>query len=522
MKTRTIISIYIGVHLANLPTLLHAAPAQIEKLNSDTVEINGQNAEVRRVAEATYNRELPSTATPFSTPEPMRKAEVEETRLEFSSPDQNTHILDIGAGFSNSLGWVLWKTPGTSLCEIANTTHFENPDDGGDPFTYVVDPNTGKPRKVSAAEYAAWGQKTRLGMFSGDPTLSSTSEGGNAVLMSVRDSFSYFNASQEGFGIDYSQHNGDSELKVKGAVMFDVYLDPLYNRETSKINEGSPYRFWFRTGVEFDRDDGADQPTDRTSVYLLTNFQANPNQAAKPLGLDFLSRVISPQFVQLGVAYDHDEFTGDDDMRWIVGWQPQFYTYKKLGFIAESFGINRTMFFKKESFATLLAPSEALASTEDKASNFYSSIPMDIRLSGGSQILAEAFDEADSADEALVEWKAGLLFGYGPKLSKNESSTRWRIGYFAEGASPVFDPGETHIGHRFVAEVGLGNLSKEYIDQQTANNKAIKGKKSSFEFTSLPTTSLGAMTIFAEYRLGAPPPTYTKDEIFLVGTRIRF
>jgi hypothetical protein len=448
-----------------------------------------------------------------------------ESRKVFSNAEEDP--FNIGTGFSSPLGWVLWKSPGTTLCEVTSVSG-PNPafpgnseEFGGDQFTPVFNPDTGKFTLVSPEEYAEWGLKTRLGIYSGDPESSDTRENGSAVMLSLRDSFSYFNANQEGFGLDYSSTDGDSSLKVKGALMVDFYLNPLYNR-TGWGDSGNPYKFWFRTGVEIDRDDTATKPFDRTSYYLLTNFQANPDQSARLLGLKNLNNIFSPQFLQVGAAIDHDEFTGDNDLRWIVGWQPQFYLTKDQGILAETFGINRLMFYKKSSFGKLFKPLSSVNRTEkekedkeeNKPSDWYSSIPMDIRLSGGSDTLVKAFTESDEADKALVEWKAGLFLG--------NSKYRARAGYFVEGASPLLDLGNTHLGQRFVFEIGLGNISESYAAKQKENLEKLKKSDDEYVNIQMPTTDLGAMTIFAEYRFGAPPPTYKKEEIFQVGTRIRF
>lgn len=446
------------------------------------------------------------------------KPVTKEQWLAFSTKDQKP--FDLGKGYSNNLGWTLWKSRDTSLFEVTSLTAPAKNEYNKDDFTVLYDPTTGKFDKVSLEEYSNWGLKTRLGIASGDNPETSAREG-SAILMSIRDSFSYFNANQEGFGFDYTNTNGESTMNIKGALMLDFYLDPLYNRTNNWFGDGNPYQFWFRTGVEFDRDDTAAKPFDRTSYYFLTNFQANPDQSARLLGSDSLINTFSPQFLQVGAALDHDDFTGETDLRWIIGWQPQFYLPKDIipGW-GESFGINRIMRYRKGSPFNLLKPSDIAENPpkdakEDPASPWYSSLPMDLKLSGGSELLADAFkNDADSAEDALLEWKAGVFFG--------NSDWRARCGYFIEGASPVIDPGETHIGHRIVAEVGIGNISEETRGKQRSQIEAMKKDDKSYEHVELSSSDLGAMTIFAEYRFGAPAPTYRKEEIFQIGTRIRF
>jgi len=491
-------------------------------------QAHGQAADEGQPSEdyPVHTVEIPSKEVTKAMPGGEKKVHTGEQRKVFTHKDDvDKGLGNLGHGFSAPLGWTLWKTPGTRLCEVTTLTAPESgPDD--DKFSVVYDPQDRKFKKVSLAEYSEWGLKTRLGIFADDPQNAEARQEGSVVMLSLRDSFSYFNANQEGFGFDYATSDGDSSLKIKGALMADFYLDPLYNRKDDWFGTGYPYQFWFRTGVEIDRDDTATKPFDRTSYYLLTNFQINPAQDAHLFGNESLMHIFSPQFVQLGAALDHDEFTGDNELRWIVGWQPQFYFSEDVieGY-GESFGINRIMRYKKGTFLNLLKPSEideakreAKAqdpASENPASPWYSSLPMDLKLSGGSKILAAAFqNDADSADDALLEWKAGVFVG--------NSDWRARIGYFVEGASPVLDPGETHVGHRFVAEIGLGNISENYAEQQRSQIESLKKNDDKYENVKLSSSDLGAMTIFAEYRIGAPPPTYKKEDIFQIGTRIRF
>jgi|GEM_PF-4865361 len=416
----------------------------------------------------------------------------------------------MGQGLSEPLGWVVWKTPSAMLCEVDSLTGIDKDknEDMDRKGAIVYDPATKKFNKISLKQYSEWGLKKRLGIYQGN---ANGDEHGSAVLLTIRDSFSYFNANQEGFSFDYAKTNGESALRTKGAVVFDIYSDFLYNRNATRLGDMNPYRISFRTGVEFDRDDEAEEPVDRTSFYFLTNFQGNPSQKARVLGVDDLGRVISPQFLQFGVAVDHDEFTGGNDLRWIIGWQPQFYLPEDAwGSVGETFGINRKMFYKKGTPLQLYKPRDLVENGGEDPSVWYSYIPADVKLSDSAALFRKALGN-DDGTETFVEWKGGLVFGNG--------ESKFRFGYLAEGVTAVAGDYSTHLGHSFFAEIALGNVSTTYVDTQkkTSNNK-----KDPSKITDLPDTDLGAMTIFAKYTMGEFQPTFEESEIFQVGTRIRF
>lgn len=448
--------------------------------------------------------------------------------------------------YSSALGFALWKSSNTHLGEISVTPMLtraeylkdikenlpayigqENYDaldkDGRDKRAeeladkvYAVEVTQDGVKTYDADEIKERQLTTRLGIFDENGI-----ENGSAVLFSIRNSFSYYNLNQEGFAFDYTNTDGKGSMKVKGALMADIYLHSLYNHRWYEdppfiVN---PYRVSFRTGVEFDQDDTATVPTDRTSFYMLANFQANPDQNAHLLGIDNFWQITSPQFIQVGAALDHDDFTGEDDLRWILSWQPRLYVVKDWTVIGQNFGINHIMRYKKDGRLFEFAKDRQLtddnqqkttpSDQRDEFSPWYSYIPADIKLTGGSEIWDRLAKGKEDLDEAALQWQLGLIFG--------NSDYRFRFGYKAEGVSPASNIGDSSIGHSLFAEIGLGNISDAYATEQRKD----KGKGKS-EMTGLTDADLGVVTVFAKYSFGEFEPTFENQELFQIGTRVRF
>lgn len=454
--------------------------------------------------------------------------------------------------YSSALGVAAWKSKGTHLAEVSVAPKLTEEE-----YTKDIKDNLASYIGITKDELKTWSDeakaakiedlvgkvrfievtqngkdlKPQLKNFSADETKDRQlttrlgifnecgQESGSAVLFSIRNAFSLYNLNQEGAAIDYTNTDGKGSLKLKGALTADIFLDPLYNgrwRPTPwYIN--NPYRFSLRTGVEFEQDDTATTPTDRTSFYLLANFQANPDQNIHLLGINNLwSQVTSPQFVQIGAALDHDEFTGDDDLRWILGWQPRLYVITDNDVWFQTFGINHIMRYAKD--ASLFNP--ALKRTRDRGkegetfldpktySPWYSYIPADIKLTGGSAIW-DKLSKGDDLDKASLEWQLGFIIG--------NSDYRYRFGYKAESVSPISNIGNTHIGHSLFAEIGLGNISGAYAKSQRERDK-----DDNAVMTDLTDADLGVMTVFAKYTMGEFAPTFENQEIFQIGTRVRF
>ncbi len=445
--------------------------------------------------------------------------------------------------YSSALGFTLWKSMNSHLGEVSVTpllTKEEYTKDIADNLkayigennynsmseaqrdakvkelsdkVYTVEVNQKglQLSKFNANEYKDRQLTSRLGIYDETGT-----ERGSAVLFSIRNSFSYYNLNQEGLAFDYTNTDGKGSLKLKGALMADIYVDDLYNRkwysEPGYIQ--NPYRISLRTGVEFDQDDTAPKPSDRTSFYFLTNFLANPDQNIHLFGFEG-TQITSPQFVQAGVAIDHDELTGDDDLRWILAWQPRFYLIKDIATIGQGFGINHVMHYQAGKVLTLAKERAENGDNSDfdeekgEVSPWYTYIPADVKLTGGSDIWDELAKGEGDLDKASVDWQLGLILG--------NSDYRFRCGYKIEGISPVTAIGDSHIGQSIFAESGLGPLSDAYATKQ----RAYKGKGAP-ERTEIADADLGVVTVFAKYTFGEFEPTFENQEIFQVGTRIRF
>lgn len=483
--------------------------------------------------------------------------EKKEFKKLFSHPSASEDQKRFGEDhpYSKALGFTLWKTPGTTLYEVTKAVDLID-QEVKNQVILNLDPdyNTGlekfnklgkeKQKKLlkdmkdkvihlslnerlqlktyTPKEYEKVRLSPRLGIEN-----AAGIEGGSAVLFSIRDSFSYYNLNQEGFSFDYNSSNGQDSLKLRGAVTLDVYPDSLYNQPWKKDSwfVRNMYRFSLRTGVEFDRDDTATKPTDRTSLYLLGNFQANPDQDAHLFGVDDFFQITSPQFVQIGGALDHDSLTGTDDFRFILNWQPRFYLLKDIEVLGRTFGgrtlgINHVMRYAKGDWFNFRFhkpkieaedPSElSPLQVEDNRSSpsaWYSYVPADIKLAGVTDAMKSLSKGNADLSDVNLEWKAGLVFG--------NSDYHYRFGYLAEGVSPLSDLGESHIGHTLFAELALGNVTGEFSNAQRKGAESV-------ESTSLTDGDFGTATIFAKYRFGEYAPTFKNVDEFQVGTRIRF
>ncbi len=367
----------------------------------------------------------------------------------------------------------------------------------------------------TAEEYEKNRLNARLGIFKGPEGRQW--EEGNAVLFSVRESFSFYNYNQEGMSIDYISGDDGDELTLKGAIVSDIYLDALYNRKWLKSGKGlsgDMYRFSIRTGVEFDWDQSLDTPVERTSFYLLANFQANPSQSAHYFSNPDFWQITSPQFLQVGAAFDHDDFSGESDVRWIVNWQPRFYLINDIGPFGRGLAINHIMRYRKGSFMKFfkggvddeakLNPAKVFVEDRSDESPWYSSVPMDIKASGGSDLWDAIAASGGDFGGVNAEWKAGLIVG--------QSDWRLRFGYLCEGITPLSDIGETTIGHTVFAEVGLGMFSGAAAQRKSEDGGPLE----------LPKGDMGAATLFAQYRFGEHAPSFEDKKEFRVGMRVRF
>lgn len=227
-------------------------------------------------------------------------------------------------------------------------------------------------------------------------------ETGSAILLRIREKFQMLNEETGGAQFLYAddRKSSDSGYTFKGALMADFYLNSLYNLDSSFNNTNplwieNPFRFWVRAGAEWDADTlDAKNERDFSRQYLLLNFQGNPDQNAKILGIPGLE-VTSPQFLQIGAVHEENHVTDEESLRWIVGWQPRFVVAE--GWfgtdIGRGFSLNNRMYYREgghfAELATARQPSDGETTSDandivSKRSKIFSFINPKVDIEGSS------------------------------------------------------------------------------------------------------------------------------------------
>jgi hypothetical protein len=340
---------------------------------------------------------------------------------------------------------------------------------------------------------------------------------GTAVLIKLRDSFQLYNEAQPGFLLDYAGNSDSGEsLRAKGALIADIYHPWFYNTEDLFPNTNwihNPYEVVIRTGVEFDHDDLNATKRDLTSYYLMANFQANPDQ-------DWFA---GPQFMQLGIAYDQDGISNEDDLRFIAAWQPVFFldglipsNGKRVG---QLFGVNVKQYFKSldQGIMRLKSVSESVREKAEKQDsnssalrakgNWYTWMPLDFNFSNSSEVLEALTNDGDFGGAT-----AGLRTGYG--VGNDAHGVRLRYELIAD--FPLSNIDESRISHAVIGEFAVnihnGLLTGDPEDDEPGSTHKKYGGLDTFS----------GMTIFAKWQTGEFDDTPGSHSEWSVGTRWRF
>ena len=296
---------------------------------------------------------------------------------------------------------------------------------------------------------------------------------GNALLLRVRKQFQMLNEASDDAVFNYvdDRKAHDSGSRLEAAFMLDWYLNPLYNKRWKEWDETAMiprlikidrhYRFWFRTGFEINKNDlPGKTEIDQQKWLALLNFQANPDQNARFLGMEG-AEITSPQIVQIGAVYEQNRITGEDDWHWIVGWAPLFHLLKHDQ--SSGFGLNKRMFLGQPEKATIKSVvttqgSETkivtLAQTEPPK-GWYCSINPSINALGASSArgIADKLAKIGSLDaleklrEEQLRWQVKALVGVNDGV--------FELSYTVNGTHPFSKLGDAHIGQEARADVNL-------------------------------------------------------------------
>ena len=356
---------------------------------------------------------------------------------------------------------------------------------------------------------------------------------GSAVLLRVRDKFQMLNEDSGAASFVYSNdREADKEgYSFNGAVMLDIYNDYLYNKPLNDSRDSwwiqNPYRFWIRLGAEQQYNSiDADNPRDVFTTYALLNFQANPDQNATLFAIPGLE-ITSPQIVQLGVGYENNRITGDESLKWILGWEPRFlFTEPIFGKFGRGFGLNNRMYFKKGSFAELATqPKETPAPnvTVDPAaetdrilkqrSKIFSFINPGVSVEGASDArvnlpkLPTAINYASlkALTDEVITYQLALGLGFDFTNSVQDATeATLSLSYTLKGVQPLdgFDDG--HIWHEVRAEM---NLTQAY--------NAFDGSKGG-------PNDWAGLTAYISWQKGEAPPSYEDTDLIMAGVSTRF
>lgn len=421
--------------------------------------------------------------------------------------------------YSHTLGWDLFPIHGSAKLYEAHSASSAFFQDGMDMRAARLEDGKIRLDKVSKDEIAKLRLDTSLAIGELDEKNDKFTWADEWVILArLRESFQMYNDASPGFDLKYRSYDGEEDLVVKGALMFDIYPGPLYTRGWQPANYKNPYRFWFRTGIETEHD-GND--IDRNSYYFLLNAFGNPDQDLELF--DGAVKITSPQLFQLGVAFDDDRNSGEQDTRLILSWQPALFLQdgftldgkkrvvgtEKISTAAiqneenrsfgSGFAINHKMYFRKLSSAapfSLYSPFYDVAEKETKKSDWYTIIPMDVSLSSSSDAVKESTSD-DSFGGAAAKWNVGLGGG--------NDKLPFRLTYLCEGESPLDSISESRICHSFTLAWSVGMTTDDHDGKNNDPKEIYSGL--SFE---------------AKYRTGEFDDEPGSHDEVTVGTKFRF
>jgi hypothetical protein len=307
----------------------------------------------------------------------------------------------------------------------------------------------------------------KLGLNRQIRLMQSDTEGGSAVLLRVRDKFQMLHEDTDAASFTYvDDRKADSQgTQLDAAVMLDFYLGDLYN-QNSTVNSR---RAWLRVGAEYHVNTlDASKETKTGSAYALVNFVANPDLDAHLLGVPTFYRITSPQILQIGAAYDWNQITDKDDLRWVIGWQPRFVlNADRLGFLSRALALGSRMYYSKGKLFDLYKP--RLTATEkatnddakvtNERSDIFSFVNPVVKIEGGSEArgnqvegelnLPNFRDNRSLADfqKEVISYEVEAGFGF--------CDGRYVLSYSLQGMHLIADFGESHIWHELKAEFNI-------------------------------------------------------------------
>jgi hypothetical protein len=382
--------------------------------------------------------------------------------------------------------------------------------------------------------------KLKLGIYLGfeDNT-------GSAILLRVRNRFQLLNedATEAKFSYLDDRKAKDSGGQVEAAVMFDFYLDALYNKPWGSPFKfiKNPYRFWIRTGFEINKNDlPGVQEVDQRKFFALLNFQANPDQDLRIKGSKVMA-IDSPQIVQLGVEFERNELSGEESTHWIVGWAPLMNVLDNGNGIFNGFGLNKRMYFgkKKENAtesttATITGvkplngadgkPQTAVNVTPNESCHygrFYTSINPTVTMLGQSDargIYSEAqkrllsvrsLQDLEKLREEQFRWEVRAILGYDDGMLE--------LSYAATGCNPLSDFGTLYFGQEVRLDLDVAKWCVRMAKGNRKPEAAAKGV-----VCNAPSKDWQNFKAYVSYKRGQFEPTYTDVDLVSAGFSLRF
>lgn len=372
-----------------------------------------------------------------------------------------------------------------------------------------------KLKKVAEGAGAEWlTDYSHLGLGT---SLSFENNKGSAVLLRIRKQFQFLNEDSDDASFSYldDRQARSSGSRLEAAFMLDWYLDSLYNQKqfTPLGWIQQPYRFWIRTGFEIHSNDLPGKlEIDQRRWMALLNFQANPDQNARFLGING-AEITSPQIVQIGAVYEQNRITGNDDFHWIIGWAPVFHLLQEHGALTRGFGLNKRMYLGDsrptsiESVKTVsdqygektvvtVNPTEPPSG--DPLKNWYFSINPSINALGASSARGivdklagiRSPDALDKLQQEQLRWQVKALVGWNNGV--------FELSYAVNGSHPFSRLGDVLIGQEVRADINI----PQWISPSAKDWRSLKG--------------------YVSYQRGKFEPNYEDIDLVTAGVSLRF
>ncbi len=442
-------------------------------------------------------------------PAQKRTALVKERHVPFSTL--------LGQPYSSTFGLSLWESDGAELEEV-----IFRPWKDADPKTKGLE---GRLHKIALDELTKSGTvHTDFGKRGGNRQLGFKDNTGSALLFRLRDQFQYLNEDSNEAKFNYTSDRDTGEgFAFKGAAMLDIYEDHLYNKSITRTNlwVDNPYRMWVRVGAEWNYNDqpGAAQ-ADTRRFYGLLNFAANPDQSAEFLAIPG-ANITSPQFIQLGAVYEQNAISGEDDVRWIIGWQPRFlmdYGAEPMASVEKKeakkdgshglfrgFGLNKRMYYRKGGHLDIWTQDDG----DENRSSYYTFINPEINVEGASAARVtkalKGIKSVKGAQSALDDLQKEVIT-YNVKAGIGFWDGRVELSGALHGVHPIANLGESHTWTEVRADFRL--FQDEFVpdyNPETAPKKTWAGA-----------------TAYISWTRGEAEPTFKDVDTLMVGVGLRF